>query len=148
VIFLTHRVCHWCRRRVGDAPFFFYNNNTQISSYSLVPVPYQDNGCDCGVFVCRYAYNLYMMRHKQFTWASYENEMPSFASLITRGPAIQFDMYDIGRIRDEISALIDKLSKLYLPCLEVLDLTGKSTCQDRLQTDGLESPESRAEQKC
>jgi Ulp1 family protease len=85
---------------------------------SLVPVPYQDNGCDCGVFVCRYAYNLYMMRHKQFTWASYENEMPSFASLITRGPAIQFDMYDIGRIRDEISALIDKLLKLYLTRLE------------------------------
>ena len=59
-----------------------------------------------------------MMRHKQFTWASYENEMPSFVSLIKRGPAIQFDMYDIGRIRDEISALIDKLLKLHLPCLE------------------------------
>ena len=33
---------------------------------SLVPVPYQDNGCDCGVFVCRYAYNLYMIAWDDF----------------------------------------------------------------------------------
>jgi hypothetical protein len=30
---------------------------------------------------------------------------------------------------------------------QLLGLTGKSTCRDRLQTDGLESPESRAEQE-
>jgi hypothetical protein len=84
---------------------------------SLVSVPYQDNGCDCGVFVCRYAYSLYTMRHQRFTRDDYDEKQP-FLSLITRGPAFQFDMSDIDRIRGEISTLIDKLSELYLPLLK------------------------------
>jgi hypothetical protein len=82
-----------------------------------IQVPYQDNGCDCGVFVCRYAYNLYMMRHLQYTWDDY-NESPQFSTLITNGPAFQFCMSDIDRIRREISTLISKLSELYLPMLQ------------------------------
>ena len=84
---------------------------------SLIPVPYQDNGCDCGVFVCRYAYNLYMMRHQKFTRMDYE-ERPPFTSKITRSPAFQFDMSDIDRIREEIATLIDNLSKPFLKCLD------------------------------
>jgi len=84
---------------------------------SLIPVPYQDNGCDCGVFVCRYAYNLYMMRHQKFTYSDYQ-ERPPFTSKITRSPAFQFDMSDIDRIREEIATLIDNLSKLFIPCFD------------------------------
>jgi hypothetical protein len=36
---------------------------------------------------------------------------------------------------------------LYKHCRSVLGLTGKSTCQDRLQTGGSELPESRTEQE-
>ena len=57
------------------SPFPFDNMSCRIFSFfsslltmiSLIPVPYQDNGCDCGIFVCRYAYNLYIMRHQKFT---------------------------------------------------------------------------------
>jgi hypothetical protein len=84
---------------------------------SLITVPYQDNGCDCGVFVCRYAYNLYMMRHLKFTYEDYE-ERPPFTSKITRSPAFKFNMSDIDRIRKDISALIDNLSNLYLPQMQ------------------------------
>jgi len=84
---------------------------------SLIPVPYQDNGCDCGVFVCRYAYNLYMMRHQKFTKRDYK-ERPPFTSKITRSPAFQFDMSDIARIREEIATLIDNLSKLFISCFD------------------------------
>ena len=80
-----------------------------FSLYTLVP--YQENVCDGGVFVCRYAYNLYMMRHLKFTWVDF---IERFKSMITRGPAFQFDMEDIARIREEIGTLINKLSEIYL----------------------------------
>ncbi len=51
-------------------------------------------------FFCRYAYNLYMMRHLQFTWDDF-SERPQFSTLITNGPAFWFDMSDITRIRTE-----------------------------------------------
>jgi hypothetical protein len=108
-----------------------------LSIMSLVPVPYQDNGCDCGIFVCRYAYNLYMMRHKRFTWDSYWNERPSFASLITSGSAFQFDVSNIGRIRDEISILIDNLSKLYLPRLEEQEKAAREAKRSSKQKESL-----------
>ena len=84
---------------------------------SLIAVPYQDNDCDSGVFVCRYAYNLYMMRHQKFTYCDYF-ESPPFTSKITRGLVFQFDVSDIDRIREEIATLIDNLSKLYQPRLD------------------------------
>ena len=87
---------------------------------SIIAVPYQDNECDCGVFVCRYAYNLYMMRHQKFTYCDYF-ESPPFTSKITRGLVFQFDVSDIDRIREEIATLINNLSKLYLVSRFVMD---------------------------
>ena len=88
-----------------------------LSMSLLVPVPYQSNGFDCGVFVCRYAYNLYVMRHLRFSWDDYKEKSP-FNTLITNGPAFQFGDSDITRIRGEMSTLIGKLSELYLPMLQ------------------------------
>ena len=84
-----------------------------LLDFDLTAVPYQENGCDCGVFVCRYAYNLYTMRHQKFTLLGMR-ETPQFLFRITRGAAFQFDMSDIARIREEIGTLVDNLSPLYL----------------------------------
>eukprot|EP00804_Cyclotella_cryptica_P023147 CCRYP_000358-RA/>CCRYP_000358-RA protein AED:0.01 eAED:0.01 QI:1097/1/1/1/0.75/0.66/9/214/1028 len=73
-------------------------------------VPYQENGCDCGVFVCRYAYNLYTMRSEKFTRSGIRDK---FKHLITDGPAFQFNMDDIARIREELKTLVDALAGLY-----------------------------------
>ena len=70
----------------------------------------QNNGHDCGVFVCRYAYNLFLMRNMKFTWAG----SSTFRNSITNGAAFQFDMGDIARIRKELGMLIRKLSVIYL----------------------------------
>ena len=82
-----------------------------------MPVPYQENGCDCGVFVCRYAYSLFVMNKSKckFTWEDYAER---FLNMITRGPAFQFDMTDIARIREEMGTLIDRLSTPYLKMKE------------------------------
>jgi len=55
------------------------------------------------------------MRHLRFTWEGYES---NFMSLITNGLAFQFDTSDIARIREEMSTLIDNLSKVYLSLLK------------------------------
>ncbi len=97
---------------------------------SFSSVPYQDNGCDCGVFVCRYAYGLFVMRHLDFTFGGM-NEHPPFKMLITEGPAFQFDQSVIPRIRNEITSLIDNLSKIYLPIRKKLDEAEKKAKQAR-----------------
>jgi hypothetical protein len=58
-----------------------------------------------------------MMRHLQFIWDDF-SERPRFSTLIMRGSTFQFDMSDIDCIKEEISNLINNLSKLYLPCLQ------------------------------
>ena len=51
------------------------------------------------------------MRNQRFTWDDYNNK---FKSLVTEGPAFQFGMSDMARIRIEIGTLIYKLSWRYL----------------------------------
>lgn len=58
------------------------------------------------------------MRHQKFTYNDIIVDKPAFRSLVTEGPAFQFDMSDIARIRIEIGNLIDNLSKPYLKMKE------------------------------
>ena len=73
-------------------------------------VPYQENGCDGGVFVFRYAYALFVMRFTIFTWDHIESRLKK---LITEGPAFRFDTDDIFRIRFEMGILIKRLEEKY-----------------------------------
>ena len=84
-------------------------------------VPYQDNSWDGGVFVCRYAYALYLMRNRRITYAAAGLETshdlletrPYFRNLITDSPEFNFNLSDIGRVRDELKQLITNLSPKY-----------------------------------
>jgi len=84
-----------------------------LNSYLLVP--YQANDCDGGVFVCRYAYNLFLMKHLKFTWNDMKKQLKT---LITKSPAFRFGMSDVARMRDEMERLINNLSKIYLAMKE------------------------------
>jgi len=120
-IHLTERVYRWYLQRVCFASIIFYTTLTRdsasylclLSIMPLITVPYQNNRYDCAVFVCRYAYSLYVMRNLRFTLEDY-NESPRFNTLIENGPAFQFDMPDIQRIREEMLTLIEKLSVTFL----------------------------------
>jgi hypothetical protein len=59
------------------------------------------------------------MRHLRFTW---RGRKENFLSLITNSPAFQFDMSQIARIREEMTTLVDNLSKVYLPWLKEQEL--------------------------
>ena len=73
----------------------------------IYSVPTQNNGTDCGVFVCRYAYNMVLMQDCKFTPGS-------IVDVISHSPAFKFGMKDISRIRKELSDLISNISLVYL----------------------------------
>jgi len=67
------------------------------------------------------------MRHHHFTWEGYED---NFTSLITNGSAFQFDKSEMARIREEMTKLVDNLSKVYLPWLKVQELADEKAKRD------------------
>jgi len=100
--------------------YYYYQLAKSIDSpYSfLFPVPYQNNGWDCGVFVCRYAYAMFGLRKNAFSYV--DAQLPTkrrgkaFDQLITKSSEFCFDMRDIARIRVEMKLLIRNLSEVYL----------------------------------
>jgi len=86
----------------------------------------QKNGCDCGVFVCRYALGMFKLRHFEFTNnevgfrkgsdSNYtgNRHLQPFSKLITNGEEFNFDCDDIHRIRIEFKVFIKNLHPLYV----------------------------------
>ena len=54
-------------------------------------MPQQNNTCDCGVYVCRYAYNMYLMRNRTFT----KSDIHSSFEFITK--SVEFQFIDVLR---------------------------------------------------
>jgi hypothetical protein len=94
------------RGKAPDQPF-----TSEYMPVLTPKIPYQENGCDCGVFVCRYAYNLFQMRSKCF---SHFDMADNCYDLFEECGLFNFDMQDIARIREEMESLIRNLSKVYL----------------------------------
>ena len=92
-------------------------------------VPRQNNGSDCGVFVCRYALAMFQLRHMRFTRreagleplgdepstprSQRRSQSRAFEEFITNGHAFDFDVEDIQRIRQDFKTLIQNLHPLY-----------------------------------
>ena len=126
----------WERLNTGD-DFTFTEESLPIYSptgklqvpvaafHSLYLVPYQTNGCDCGVFVCRYTYAMYKLRNADFTYASsgvVPGEKKSsaksrspFREQITENEAFKFDMNDIAKLREHLATLIERLHEQFVP---------------------------------
>jgi len=116
----------WKRTQKTDAELF---NRKSCKMYDP-EVPRQNNGSDCGVFVCRYAFAMFQLRHLKFSRRDAELEQlevassprrqsrrvrrsQEFASLITNGKEFDFDVGDIQRIRRDFKTLIQKLHPRY-----------------------------------
>jgi hypothetical protein len=68
---------------------------------------------DCGVYVCKYAYEMYQLREQAFTYADARNVSGPFYDFITNGNGFKCDMNDISRLREEIHILAKRLSVIY-----------------------------------
>ncbi len=84
------------------------------SFYCVIAVPQQTNGCDCGVFVCHYAFALYQQRYRNITHKDVRNHRSALRDSVTNSPYMQFDMTYISDLRKEIGNLVDNLSSIYL----------------------------------
>jgi hypothetical protein len=86
-------------------------------------VPLQDNGSDCGVYVCRYSLGVYKLRHCDFRERDiFPENLPrqqrlrqkvGCQHLITTSREFDFTVQDIQEMRREFQRLIENLSKVY-----------------------------------
>ena len=76
-------------------------------------VPYQNNSWDCGVFVCKYAVSLYLLRNSPITHSELHLPKP-LTNAIVENDLMNFNMSDIVALREEIGTLLDSLSSVYL----------------------------------
>lgn len=80
-------------------------------------MPTQENGFDCGVFACLYAYAMYLLTKKiEFTYnelavTGYSDEM---VNAVSNSKEFEFGMEEVGRFRADLRTLLGKLSAKYL----------------------------------
>ena len=75
--------------------------NICLKSYCFFPVPQQENGFDCGLFVCRYLFGLVYL-HKE--------EQNISLSTIEDSHLFKFAQDDISRMRNEFAILLTRLT--------------------------------------
>jgi hypothetical protein len=85
----------------------------------LRSVPYQSNGWDCGVFICRYAYGFKCIQSLSFSYAEvgYDPTRTAtwFETAITDSNAFRFGDGEIASLRVDMKTLIERLSEIYGP---------------------------------
>jgi hypothetical protein len=105
------------------SPLFLLISDSPLTHFDAVPL--QNNSWDCGVFVCRYAYAIYELRDRDFTYGDAGmhcettevktgSSSRAFHELISDGAEFDFNMDDIARFREEFKTLIENLSRLYV----------------------------------
>ena len=106
-----------CRFKQTIAVFIYI---ISFLNYSLLLVSMQENGDDCGVYVCRYAYSIMCMRETKFTFDTLSRGEDFFCitprgltRVITKSEAFCFGQSDITSLRGDIYSLIRKLARLY-----------------------------------
>ena len=77
-------------------------------------MPEQKNSYDCGVYVCRYAYNMYLMRNRSFKKADIDSKF----KYISNSAVFKFTEQDIIRIRLELNKLVERMTIVYNPILD------------------------------
>lgn len=89
-------------------------NRATLTVSLVCKVPYQDNGFDCGLFVCRYAYAMYKLAGKIFSYGELATMGPlqNVIRSITRSDEFGFGMEDMARMRREMQTLIRRLRAL------------------------------------
>lgn len=89
----------------------------------IIKVPRQNNCCDCGVFVCRYAFAMIHLLDTRIkctltNWRDNNLRKDLIKQNITQTEAFNFGMDDIARLREEMAILIQDLHRIYKQKLE------------------------------
>jgi hypothetical protein len=78
-------------------------------------VPYQDNGWDCGVYVCQYGFGIYaiFLRGHVVTYANIGDCRHPFCALISESHDFHFKVFDIVCFWQDLGTSLKKLSISY-----------------------------------
>ena len=92
-----------------------YQTFLNISFYTYT-VPRSTNLIDAGMYVCRYAYSIYLLRNTRITYenAGATDYPPYFLNLITNSNEFNFDSEDIKNMGKDMKTLIGRLSAVQL----------------------------------
>jgi Ulp1 protease family, C-terminal catalytic domain len=76
-------------------------------------VPRQQNGFDCGLFVCRYILGIYKLREQTFMFEDvYKNKTPLLKK-VTNSSSFIFNQKLVNDFRKQLGELFDNLDHLY-----------------------------------
>lgn len=109
-------------------------------------VPYQDNSWDCGVFVCRFAYGLYLLRNEKFIYEDLQMKKP-FEKTITNSPEFAFSSNDIVRLRREMQILVSNLSGYFIQQKELEKGAKKKKKEKKIKDAHISKNSTHCEQK-
>ena len=79
----------------------------------FLTVPAQENGFDCGLFVCRYASAMYYLQDIEITFADVIKEQPPLMNKLSLSPYFRFYQSTVTKFREELLLLLKELSRLY-----------------------------------
>ncbi len=79
--------------------------NLKTYFFSINTVPMQDNGCDCGVFLCKYLLAMYNLRYDSIPFCTlFGSETP--LHFLTESVHFQFNTVDISQFRSNLVQLL------------------------------------------
>ena len=79
-------------------------------------MPQQNNTCDCGIYVCRYAYYTYLILNRTFT----NSDVDSSFEFITKSAEFKFIDDDIYQIGLRLKKLVQTMSISYKGYKEIV----------------------------
>jgi Ulp1 family protease len=88
-----------------------------------VLVPAQENGFNCGIFLCRYAASMYYLQDFEIRFSDVRNEQPPLINILSLSPYFRFNQSDMDKFHAELLLIIKKLIMLYSTRNEVNLLT-------------------------
>eukprot|EP00977_Amphora_coffeiformis_P006932 scaffold1511_cov170-Amphora_coffeaeformis.AAC.3 len=96
------------KRKMGGRKDARENPFTKDTMKVLTPgAPAQENAYDCGVFTCRNAFAITMLKDRKFSYTELQSADDFFEEVFV------YDHDDIERIRNDMLLLIERLSKMY-----------------------------------
>ena len=110
-------------------------DHLNLTLFCFITVMDQGNGYDCGVHVCRYAYNLIQMVDLKLKVKN-EDFTDNFASCISSHDLFDYNADDIDRLRTQMHDLIVHITSLYRNHRDtVIDCLSESESDDEDDDD-------------
>jgi hypothetical protein len=81
--------------------------------FPYVLVPMQENGYNCGIFVCHYAAAMYYLQDVEVSYSDITREQPPLMNKLIESHYLHFNQSNMDKFCAELLLLVKKLISLY-----------------------------------